>query len=89
MEADSSSALNTQLELGDVVHDSGRNKATIYAAASGDTPFGDFKNAYAFFIEFDDRGEEIKRLDEFMDSLFLIKFFPGFKQYLAGEISKS
>ncbi|RMZ74761.1 hypothetical protein DV737_g5767, partial [Chaetothyriales sp. CBS 132003] len=70
---------NYDLKIGHVVHDTAHNKAAIYATASGNTPFGDFNNEYACFIVFDDKGEKIRQLDEFMDSIFLMKFFVGFK----------
>ncbi|EXJ89632.1 hypothetical protein A1O3_02699 [Capronia epimyces CBS 606.96] len=73
---------NYSLKVSNVIHDTARNKAAIYAEAQGDTPFGDFQNEYACFVEFDDKGEKIKQLDEFMDSVFLMRFFPGFKRYL-------
>lgn len=65
------------------MHDVTRGKASIFAVSSGDTSFGDFTNEYAVFIEFDETGEKITKLDEMMDSAFLMKFFPNFKKYLA------
>jgi len=76
---------NYGLDIQHIVHDVSRNKASVFAIASGDTPFGDFNNEYAVFLEFDDSGEKITRLDEMMDSVFLMKFFPSFKKYLAGH----
>jgi hypothetical protein len=66
-----------------VVHDSERSKAAIFAVATGDTGFGDFQNEYACFLDFSETGEKIIKLDEFMDSAFLMKFYPDFRKYLA------
>jgi hypothetical protein len=64
------------------VHDPARNKASIFAISTGNTPFGDFTNEYAVFVTFDESGEKITSLDKMVDSAFLMTLFPQFKRYL-------
>lgn len=67
------------------MHDARRSKASVFAVATGVTPFGEYHNEYAIYIDFDESGEKITHLDEMMDAAFVMEFFPGFKQYMAHQ----
>jgi ketosteroid isomerase-like protein len=71
-----------QLTIRETVHDAAKNKAAVYAVSKANTPFGPWTNEYAVFFTFDESGERIARIEEFVDSAFLNDFFPKFQGYL-------
>ena len=73
-----------KLEIYDVVHDVANSKAVIYATSSADTPFGGFKwiNECTVLVLFTEDGEQIKRMDEMVDTTFYHEFSSKFQRYL-------
>ncbi|KAK6858845.1 hypothetical protein PG995_004698 [Apiospora arundinis] len=82
-----SSLSNWKLDIKEIVHDSSRGSAAVYATSSADTPLPDetWTNEYAIFISFTKDGTKIDRLDEMVDSAFYKDFFPKFRQYVAQQ----
>ncbi|KAI9648484.1 Monooxygenase dmxR10 [Ciborinia camelliae] len=75
---------NYRLDIREIVHDSPRSKAVIYAISYADTSFGDLKwtNEYAVFVTFTEDGTKVKKIEEMVDSAFYQEFFPKFQQYM-------
>lgn len=55
--------------------DAENRRATSYATGAGETPIGHFANEYTFFLWFDESGEKLTRIDEFVDSGYTTQFF--------------
>lgn len=65
-----------------IVNDPDQHMAVVHASGSGDTPFLPYKNEYAFFLMFNDAGDQVIRIEEFVDSQFSGEFFGKMQQYL-------
>ncbi|KAI0192437.1 hypothetical protein F4808DRAFT_443146 [Astrocystis sublimbata] len=78
---------NYEVNFHQVVHDSTRGKAFIYATSTADTIFGDFKwtNEYSVIITFTDDGRQINKLEEMVDTDFFRVFWPKFEGYLRSQ----
>lgn len=72
-----------QLKIHNVVHDTASRKAAVYAISKGDTPFGDWDMEYAVFVEFNEHGDKITKLEEMLDSAFMKEFAPKFHSFMA------
>ncbi|KAK5075030.1 hypothetical protein LTS08_001887 [Lithohypha guttulata] len=73
---------NYELKIHNIVHDTTNGKAAIYAISKGDTPFGDWNMEYAVFVEFNEDGDKIVKLEEMLDSGFMREFAPKFGSFL-------
>lgn len=78
-----------QLTIHEVVHDVSQHKAAVYALSTGKTPFGDWTNDYAVFFTFNESGTEIVKLEEMVDSAFMMEFFPKFQGFMREQASKA
>ncbi|KAF5131503.1 hypothetical protein MHUMG1_07654 [Metarhizium humberi] len=63
---------NWKLQVYEVVLDTKKSKAAIYATSKADTPFGDFKwaNEYAAFVTLTEDGKQISKIEEMVDTAF-------------------
>lgn len=52
-----------------IVHDPVRATACIYVKVKADTDFGPYENEQAVFIEFDESGEKVRKIEEMNDAL--------------------
>ncbi|KAK4233719.1 hypothetical protein C8A03DRAFT_47798 [Achaetomium macrosporum] len=80
------SLTNWKLEIREIVHDTARGTAAVYATSQADTPLPGEKwtNEYALFLSFTEDGTKVSRLEEMVDTAFYRHFFPKFQQYLMG-----
>ncbi|GAD98459.1 hypothetical protein PTT_17281 [Paecilomyces variotii No. 5] len=59
-----------------IVNDPEHRELVCYASGVGESPVGLYKNEYVFFLNFNETGEKITKIEEFVDSAFA-------KEYLA------
>lgn len=64
-------------------YDVENRRATFYAKGDGETPIGHFSNEFAFFLWFNEAGDKLIRVDEFVDSGNTAKFFDKFREVVA------
>ena len=57
----------------------------MHASGRGDSPVADYKNEYAFFLEFNSTGDKITRIEEFVDAQFSQSFLAKVKEYQAKQ----
>ncbi|KAK4613360.1 hypothetical protein CLAFUW4_09160 [Fulvia fulva] len=65
-----------------IVNDADQHMAVVHASGSGETPFAHYSNEYAFFLHFNETGEKVDRIEEFVDSKLSADFFGKMADYL-------
>lgn len=56
------------MEIHDYIVNLQERKVAVYSTLTATTSFGPFKNEYVWFLDFDQTGEKITRIKEFLDS---------------------
>ena len=64
------------------VNDVDQHMAVVHASGSGETPFAHYGNEYAFFLHFNDPGDKVDRVGEFVVSKFSADFLGKMQDYL-------
>lgn len=74
-----------QLKIHNIVHDTARGKAVIYALTKADTPVGPYSNEHALFIWFDESGKKVQKIEEMFDSVVMKDILPKLEKYKAEQ----
>ena len=56
--------------------------AVVHASGSGETPFIHYSNEYAFFLHFNEAGDKVDRVEEFVDSKHNLEFMAKMQEYM-------
>lgn len=67
------------------MNDPENHSAAVHASGIGESPVAEYKNEYAFFLEFNETGEKITRIEEFVDAAFSKSFLAKVKEYQAKQ----
>jgi ketosteroid isomerase-like protein len=67
---------NFELALQDIVEDVGSCRVVLWLKARADTIVGEYVNEYMWTLDFDETGERIIRVHEFVDSAVQRDFWP-------------
>lgn len=65
------------------MHDAAQGKASIYAVTDAESPFGPYHNEHSVFVWFDESGQQVKRIEEMFDQIFMNNFLPKLEKYIA------
>lgn len=60
-------------------------RISIHAKTLGQTPLGEYRQEYAFFLELDEETLKISKVQEFVDSKFNSEFQEALGKWLAGR----
>lgn len=72
---------NRQTTIHKIVNDPEQHMAAVHASGVGDSPVAPYKNEYAFFLTFNEAGDKITRIEEFVDAQFSQSFLAKVKEY--------
>jgi len=67
---------NFELSVQDVVEDREAFRVVLWLKARADTVVGEYVNEYVWTLDFDETGEKIVRMHEFVDSAVQREFWP-------------
>lgn len=67
---------NFNLTVQDVVEDREAHRIVMWLKARADTVVGEYHNEYMWTLDFDETGEKIMRMHEFVDSVVDREFWP-------------
>ncbi|KAH9943287.1 uncharacterized protein BXZ73DRAFT_97337 [Epithele typhae] len=76
-------------EIDDIVEDERANKVVIWCHSTADTAVGPYKNEYMLTLHFNEEGDKVTKLYEFVDGANSVDFWPKFWKFLEGEKAKS
>lgn len=63
------------------MNDPEHHMAAVHASGVGDSPVAPYKNEYAFFLTFNETGDKITRIEEFVDAQFSQSFLAKVREY--------
>lgn len=67
----------------DLVVDERANKATIFCSSTSESVLGPYQNEYMILLHFNDTGDKVERVVEFVDSGYSISFFQKLAETVA------
>lgn len=67
----------------DLVVDERANKATVFCSSRSETVLGLYENEYVILLHFNEAGDKVERLVEFVDSGYSAAFFQRLEKALA------
>jgi ketosteroid isomerase-like protein len=67
------------------VYDVGARKVAFHATSEANSPIGLYTNEYAWFLHFNESGENITKIEEFVDSLYTTEFFAKIREHRSSE----
>lgn len=70
-----------QTTIHKIVNDPENHTAAVHASGVGDSPVAPYKNEYAFFLTFNETGDKITLIEEFVDAQFSQSFLAKVKEY--------
>ncbi len=73
---------NFRLRVHDIIEDATANKVVVWARGTADTDVGPYRNEYVLMVEFNDKGDKVTRVREFLDSGFAVGFFARVRRVL-------
>ena len=68
------------------MNDPEHRQLVCYASGVGESPVAPYVNEYVFFLNFDETGEKITRIEEFVDSGFARDFLAKALEYKARHV---
>ncbi|KAF4553278.1 Hypothetical protein D9617_7g030050 [Elsinoe fawcettii] len=69
---------NHKLEIRGIIRDFSQNRACVYVLSTADTPVGPWNNESVCFFQFNDAGDKIVNINEFMDAVFMQQYMAKF-----------
>lgn len=82
---------NFNLTVQDTVEDKDAHRIVMWLKAQADTLAGEYKNEYMWTLDFDETGEKIVRMHEFVDTLVNRDFWPklskAMKEYRKAQLA--
>jgi ketosteroid isomerase-like protein len=63
-----------QFVADNIVYDTGARKVAFHATSEAKSPIGLYSNEYAWFLQFNESGEKITKIEEFVDSAYITEF---------------
>lgn len=67
----------------DIVEDERANKATVWCSSVSETVVGRYANEYMLLLHFNDAGDKVERVVEFVDSSYSKDFFGRLREFAA------
>lgn len=80
---------NFSLTAHDMFEDDAENRICMYLRARADTLAGEYINEYVWMMDFDDSGNRITRVKEFVDTVMKRDFFPRLAAAMKEHQAKS
>ncbi|KAJ5306863.1 hypothetical protein N7508_005878 [Penicillium antarcticum] len=68
-----------------IVNDPENHCAAVHASGIGESPVAEYKNEYAFFLEFNETGDKITKIEEFVDAAFSKNFLAKVLEWQAKQ----
>lgn len=76
----------SKMTIHKIVNDPDQHMAVVHASGSAETAFDTpYRNEYAFFLMFDEAGEKVVRIEEFVDSRFATGFMEKLQHFLSSQ----
>ncbi|KUI55047.1 hypothetical protein VP1G_02307 [Cytospora mali] len=72
-----------QPEIHELVEDERENKVIMWASSKGQTLIGPYGNEYMLLLYFNETGDKVKKIVEFVDSGFAKEYFPRLGAHMA------
>ena len=64
------------------IFDVDKRRCAVHLTSDASTPVGSYQNEYAFFLWFDESGEKITKVHEFVDSAYTQGFFAKLTKHM-------
>jgi ketosteroid isomerase-like protein len=71
---------NFRLDVHDVIEDVDARKVVMWLSARADTAAGEYVNEYMWVLDFDEKGEKIVGVKEFVDTVMQRDFWPKLQE---------
>ena len=71
---------NFNLDVHEVVEDVEARKVVMWLSARADTAAGEYVNEYMWVLEFDESGEKVVEVKEFVDTVMQREFWPKLQE---------
>lgn len=71
---------NFHLDVHDVIEDVDARKVVMWLSARADTAAGEYVNEYMWVLDFDEKGEKIVGVKEFVDTVMQRDFWPKLQE---------
>jgi hypothetical protein len=71
---------NFNLDVHEVVEDVKARKVVMWLSARADTAAGEYVNEYMWVLEFDESGEKVVKVKEFVDTVMQREFWPKLQE---------
>lgn len=72
----------------EIVEDERGNKVTIWCSSESDTVLGKYANEYMILLYFNDAGDKVERVVEFVDSAYSKAFFVRLEKFVADKATE-
>ncbi|ROW15308.1 hypothetical protein VPNG_03042 [Cytospora leucostoma] len=72
-----------QPTIHEIVEDERENKAFIWVSSKGETVIGPYGNEYTILLYFNDAGDKVEKIVEFVDSAYTKEFFTRLAKHTA------
>jgi ketosteroid isomerase-like protein len=71
---------NFNLDVHEVIEDVEARKVVMWLSARADTAAGEYVNEYMWVLEFDESGEKVVEVKEFVDTVMQREFWPKLQE---------
>lgn len=79
---------NFEPTIHEMVEDEKGNKVTIWCSSVSDTVLGKYENEYMILLYFNQAGDKVERVVEFVDSAYSKAFFGRLEKFVAERSSE-
>ncbi|KAF9059486.1 hypothetical protein BDP27DRAFT_1310838 [Rhodocollybia butyracea] len=76
---------NFHVTINDIFEDEKENKIVLWAQSTSDSVIGPYDNEYMLAFYFNEDGDKVVRMLEFVNSTVSVDFFPRLRKYFEGE----